>query len=106
MTEKFTNIERPSNIELEVRTARRKLLAEMEVQGLSEIDALDDIVDYANSMKAKYPDTYQRVRTYHVLIGSSIPHETVDLVDDFPGQDSVLNFLDQLRKKYLKEKTV
>ena len=106
MTEKFTNIEKPSEFELEIRIKRRKLLAEMEKRGLSEINAMDDIVDYANSMKVKYQDAYQKVRAYHVLIGSSIPHNISDMVDDFPGEDSVLNFLDQLWKKYLKEENV
>ena len=98
--DKFTHIEKPNQIELEVRAQRRKLIADMEVSGLSEIDALDDIVDFAKAMKAKYPTLHDHVRAYHVLIGSSVPHGDSNLQDDFPEPDSVHVFLAGLRKKY------
>lgn len=106
MSEDFSNIEKPTTLVLEVRTKRRKLAAEMEIQGLSEIDILDDIVEYSKLMKAKYPDTFRKVRAYHALVGSSIPGGKTDLQDDFPGEDSVLVFLDQLREKHLKKKDI
>jgi acyl-CoA-binding protein len=102
--EGLTNIEKPTAFEIEIRSQRRKLLAEMEMRGLSEIDALDDIVDYADEMKAKYPDTYQNTRAYHVLIGSTVPSRAGELRDDFDGKDSALIFLAGLRAKYLEHR--
>lgn len=53
---------------------------------------------WAKEMQSKYPDTYNKVRSYHVMIGSTPPHFCAE--EDFSGEDSALVFMEKLRQKY------
>lgn len=68
-------------------------------------ELMGHIVEYSNKMKEKYPDAYHRTRAYHALIGSTMfPEETP--IEDFEGEDSVLVFVKNLRKKLANPNTL
>ena len=52
-------------------------------------------IDFSNRLKEKYPD-YDRRRAYHALIMSTMPDRTDVIEEDFPGEDSVVEFLQSL----------
>lgn len=50
--------------------------------------------EFARELQKKYPD-YKRYRVWHVLIGST-PDESGIIEEDFPGEDSVIDFLEKV----------
>lgn len=64
----------------------------------------DLIVDYARNIRNKYPDDYKEYILYQILI-SSTPGEEGCPKFDFPGEDSVLVFLDKASAGLEKAKT-
>lgn len=63
----------------------------------------EQIVVYVAYLKAKYYD-YKDRRVFHLLASSDIPPESEkNIIEiDFPGRDSVENFLNSLARDYLK----
>lgn len=62
------------------------------------------MVHFANNLKEKYPDTYDKYRLYHLLIGSTPIKEKL-LFFDFPGEeDSVRKFINESFKNLLKQR--
>ena len=56
----------------------------------------DKVVRKANDLQNKYPD-YRDYRMYHVLAGSNDPDGEKSVPkSDFPGQDSVADFIRSL----------
>lgn len=53
------------------------------------------IIDKVDEIRKNHPD-YQKYRLYHLLVGST-PEKDVDKFD-FPGRDSVEEFLDPKEK--------
>jgi hypothetical protein len=53
------------------------------------------IVARSQELKDKYPDAAHR-RAYHSLIGSTLMNEPGIIEEDFPGDDSVITFLEKL----------
>ena len=49
---------------------------------------------FAEKLRSKYPD-FNRRKVYHMMIGSSV-ESFYDIDDDFPGEDSVVGFLEKL----------
>lgn len=60
--------------------------------------AHESILAQAQFLRQKYPD-YEAYRMYHLLIQSS-PHEERLKFLDFPGEDSVVKYLESLAKEY------
>ena len=57
---------------------------------------MDRYVAFAEHLKETYPDA-AHYRAYHALIGSTLrPEETGIIETDFPGDDSVVKFLESL----------
>ncbi len=57
-------------------------------------DIQNKIAKYAKDLEEKYPDA-RKHRIFHVLIGSS--ENCSDMIkEDFPGEDSVESFIDNL----------
>lgn len=59
--------------------------------------AYGELVDRALLLKEQYPDA-QGYRLFHILLGSTPPEGTKNI--DFPGEDSVLAFLEKLAATY------
>ncbi len=55
----------------------------------------DTIFPFAIMLKEKHPDYYS-CRLYHLLIGSSIPPDLKITRFDFPGEDSIQKFIENL----------
>lgn len=62
----------------------------LDAQKIDIFGTQDKIVDKANFLKDKYPD-YNDYRLYHLMIGST-PEKVLPFFD-FPGEDSIMNFL-------------
>lgn len=60
-----------------------------------------EIVQHSDYLKAKYPDCKRR-SIYHAFIGSSIGKSDLIIDEDFPGDDSVVKFVEYLVEKYKK----
>jgi hypothetical protein len=65
---------------------------------------LDEVYEFAIFLKKKYIDEVTNYRTYHLLIGSNPLNNQLELFFDFPGEDSVINFINLKWEKYLLEK--
>lgn len=52
------------------------------------------MVKFARKLQSKYPDVKRR-KLYHAMIGSSV-EEMYDIDEDFPGEDSIVTFLENL----------
>lgn len=61
------------------------------------IQLSDRVVPFAQHLQKSYPD-YLRWRAYHALARSTIlpEHEADVIEDDFPGDDSIVKFLQSL----------
>ena len=83
-----------------VKARKNKIITAMEAKG--NVDAIfevnDAIAEYADLIKEKYPDQWQKVESFHALIGSGLPHG-METEEDFPDKDSVMSFLDNLDKE-------
>lgn len=56
----------------------------------------DRQVTFAGQLREKYPDWKKR-RAYHALVESTMPESGTDVIEeDFPGEDSVTEFLQSL----------
>lgn len=62
------------------------------------IQVLDRVVQKAKELREKYPN-YTQYQIYHLLIGST-PPEGTDIYEDFPGDDSVVEFLKKLKSEF------
>lgn len=59
----------------------------------------DKMVAFAEKIRANHPD-YQKRRCYHKLIGSTMPEDAQNVIEeDFEGEDSVVAFLGGLLKE-------
>lgn len=58
----------------------------------------EDIYAFCKNLEEKYSD-FSRHQIYHALIGSGMD-SSIDIVDDFPGEDSVEKFIENLVQKY------
>ncbi len=66
----------------------------------TEIENLQtDLVQKVRDLESKYPNAV-RYGMFHIMGGSTIPENLPALYDDFPGDDSVEKFLNDLAKKY------
>ena len=64
------------------------------------IEFQNEIVTRVNYLKSKYPDC-QNYTIIHALSGSSIYVSDTNIIeDDFPGDDSIEKFVDDLYKRY------
>ena len=89
-----------------VKERKSKIIATMEARGDEEamFKVNEVIAEYAGRMKGKYPEQWQRVESFHALIGSGLPHG-MKTERDFPERkDSVAVFLDDLGKELLDQK--
>lgn len=66
------------------------------------VNLQDDIFFFAQKLREKYPN-FKNYTVYHTLIGSTIPAGVETVKEDFPGEDSVEDFVNSLIKKYRKE---
>ena len=87
----------PQGIQEQVQRKMRSIMDELKARGQSYNDYMNAVADYAQDIRQKYPAS-DEVRAYNKLIGNSSMAETLD---DFPGEDSVLVFLESVRKKLL-----
>lgn len=58
-------------------------------------DSYKSMTEFVEKLQAKYPD-YQNYKIYHFLIGSTFPGGAELNEEDFPGEDSIANFLNKL----------
>ena len=97
MTLGIEGIERDKPIELEVRKQRRALMDALNESGQEGDDEIwEEIAHYGDRIKKTHPE-HMKVAAFHALIGSQ--HQTS--INDFDGEDSVLHFLANLRRKHL-----
>lgn len=71
---------------------------------LSDKDFLqinEDISNFSEKLEGKYPDCRRR-QIFHALIGSGMD-STINITEDFPGEDSVEEFIKKLIIKYNKK---
>jgi hypothetical protein len=63
------------------------------------------LVEFTEHLRKKYPD-YQNYRMYHFLVGSGAlkPDERFT-EDDFPGEDSIENFIKRLYQESRKKES-
>ena len=54
--------------------------------------------EFANKLKEKYPD-YKRMHVWYVLVGGTPEERFGILEEDFPGEDSVVAFLERILKE-------
>lgn len=68
---------------------------------LKELNSfMDAIVEKVAVLEAKYPNA-RKYLILHVLVGSSVKVSEADMIyDDFPGDDSIREFLKELEEKY------
>jgi hypothetical protein len=59
---------------------------------------MDKLVELSDYYKGKYDD-WKHTHLYHLMIGSSLPEEFPLHHADFPGEDSVLLKLQQMRSE-------
>jgi len=78
--------EQPEQIDLEQLREKRDLLYEYP-------DKYERIVSFAEGLKKKYSD-WNDYKLYHFLISSTPAHKLPKM--DFPGEDSVKNFIESL----------
>lgn len=79
----------------QIRALKRKVYGkESGVTREERIERVRQVTVFAGTLKEKYPD-FQRWRVYHALIGST-PGTSNLIEGDFPGEDSVVNFLESL----------
>jgi len=64
------------------------------------VKSQEEIKSFYDRLKVKYPD-FNSHRILHVLIGSMGPSNSKITEDDFPGDDSVENFVNDLARKYI-----
>ncbi len=71
-----------------------------EVMGRIDIIEFNEkMVAFARKIRVNHPD-YQQYRCYHKLIGSTLPEDAQNTIEeDFKGEDSVAGFLEKLLKK-------
>ncbi len=73
---------------------------------LGQMDILEfheKMVAFAKKLQKNYPDVSQ-YRCYHKLIGSTLPEDAQNIIEeDFEGDDSVAGFLEGLLKEAGKE---
>jgi hypothetical protein len=63
-------------------------------------EAQKKIVEHVKKIKTNYPN-YSDYKIYHVLSGSTIRDSRTDVEEnDFPGEYSVENFLENLAREY------
>lgn len=61
----------------------------------------EEIYKFAQYLKKVYKDC-EKHRLYHMLIGSTAPSSMVGIIEeDFPGQDSIEKFVDDLAERYI-----
>lgn len=87
----FNTLQQPNDLVREVIERRGALY------DTNMFDFHEAITDFAGRMKEKYGERCQGVRAYHALIDSGIPAGRKG-ENDFPGEDSVLEFLSQQEK--------
>lgn len=93
--EKF---EQPKQNEAIVSSIKEKLLKVCQAD--TDLTYQDVIANFAGHLEKNYPD-HQQYLMYHILLGSS-PRETPPNFD-FPGEDSVELFIDNLFEKAVKK---
>lgn len=69
-----------------------KELREKRDQIYSNRKSYKSLLNFVKKLQEKYPD-YQNYKIYHFLIGSSLPEKGNFKNGDFPGEDSIVNFL-------------
>lgn len=62
------------------------------------MDLFDIIRAKSDDLRGKYGDDVYKYSLYHVLIGSTMNPDFGVIGDDFPGDDSVALFIDELAK--------
>ena len=71
-------------------------------KGEKLLEVYEEVSRHAKLLREKYPDCNKRV-FYHILIGSSLSSRMGPIIeDDFPGEDSVEKFIENLTEKYQK----
>lgn len=53
------------------------------------------IIEFAHHLREKYPDCEERL-LFHILIGSSPKPDAIIKEDDFPDEDSIIKFIENL----------
>ena len=56
------------------------------------------LLNFVKKLQDKYPD-YQNYKIYHCLFGSSLPEKGNFKEEDFPGEDSIVNFLNSFKEE-------
>lgn len=75
-----------------------RLLESVPDEKLDEL--MEKTASFAAHLRSKYQDA-GAYRSYHALAGSSIDEDIVSIKeDDFPGEDSVEAFIQELEKEY------
>lgn len=80
----------------ELREIKSKIFEEKDKKQM--LKSHDLIVKFAKEIQSKYPD-YQNYKIYHFLIGSSLPKEGNFKDEDFPGEDSIVSFLNSFKEE-------
>jgi len=85
-------MEKPPNMSEDVvlRSASNIVLEALEHKELR-----NEIEDFAVRLEKKYPDVRSRV-LWNLLVGNSLEPGENATMEDYPGEDSVLNFVKRL----------
>ena len=72
------------------------------VSGEKFLEVYDKLALRAKYLQKKYPDYFNR-EVWHIMIGSSLGYKMMPVIeDDFPGDDSVEEFIKTLIEEYRK----
>lgn len=92
---------KPEDLSTRVKSLRDEIVRMAKEKGGEDayFEVWDEIGAYGKLIKERHSDSYQDVKAYHALLDSGTNKSTPQ--EDFPGEDSVIAFLENLKKKYL-----
>ena len=96
--EKFEK-ERPGVNFEELARKRKEIYKFMAEKGLDE-EVYAKFLKFARKLQAEQPD-YQNNSLYHLLVGSTLAQDRVFDEADFPGEYSIVKFIDELYREYI-----
>lgn len=94
-------ISMPDNVRITEEEIRERL-ARLYKKGVRH--TMEAIADYDAIMARRYPEIAHRSKLYSALKGSSLPERIKGTDEDFPGEDSIGTFLNQVERELKIEK--
>jgi hypothetical protein len=93
------NHEQPKSVSARVAEIRNKLGERLlAIDEKAFLSMMEEVSAQGRLLLKKYPGA-RTFNAFHILIGSTPPVGLRE--EDFPGEDSILAFLEKLRDKYL-----